>query len=557
MGTPKNTLELPPDYYLHYFRYILDFAGQRYADFADAEARRFEATFRALSYEAQCMYIRIANRKPVFFLPEELQYAEITAPAAALDELCQSKLIERIMPLAISNELLRAEALQSLTKVRLEQLCAALDEPPPFAPKKVRKSDLMIFLQNYRGCFRPHFELIRQLAERELAFWTFLFFGNLEQKNMSQFVIRDLGNAQFHDWDETQLTPLAHSAQEAQEHFAVHWNYRHFKQLVQYGVAPQAIFAWFDELPKPAFAFPIFDKFCLRLGEWLEKNKLPNEALSVYRNTEKPPARERCVRILHRQGATEEALALCMAIAAHPQTADEQLFAEDFIRRHTQVKATFRKTVTEQLLNAPAITIEASHKNYVEGGVIRHYRAQGFNAIHCENYVWRGLFGLMLWEVLYDSPQFIHHPLQRHPTDLFHGDFYRHRQEAIHVQLNRFADSAAAWDYAQQCYRQQEGMVNAFIGWHEAFLPLAELYFSRLNWEQIREVLLQIARHPKENARGFPDLLVWNESDFFFVEVKSENDHLAAQQYFWLQFFNRIGIAAQILRVYYAPNTSI
>jgi hypothetical protein len=552
MTIPKNAPELPPDYYLHNFCYVLDFVRQRYADFPDEAARRFEAVFRALSYEAQCLYVRIANRKPIFFLPEELRYAEIADPLAALNELHQNQLIERVMPLAITDELLRAEALDSLTKAQLEQLCAALDKLPPFALKKARKDDLLMYLYSYQGNFQPHVELIWQVSEREVAFWQFLFFGNLEQQNMSQFVIRDLGNAQFYNWDETQLSALAHSAQEAQEHFAVHWHYRLFKRKTQYGAPPQAVFAWFDALPKPSFSFPIFDKFCLRLGEWLEKNQLPDEALAVYRHTEKPPARERKIRILHRRGNMEEALALCLAIVENPQTADEQLFAQDFIRRHTQSKGIFRKTVTSQLLNAPAITIDASHRNYVEGGVISHYQALGFYAVHSENYVWRGIFGLLLWEVLYDSPQFVHHPLQRHPTDLFHPDFYHYRKEAIHHHLNRFTDSATAWEYVRELYRQREGMVNVFIGWHEAFLPLAELHFSHLIWEQIREVVLQIARHPKENGRGFPDLVVWNKTDFFFVEVKSENDHLSAQQYFWLQFFARLQIPAQILRVHFA-----
>ncbi len=549
MDAPKNTPELPPDYYLHYFHYVLDFVGQRYADFADEAARRFEATFRALSYEAQCLYVRIANRKPVFFLPEDLYYPEIGNPAAALEELHKNKLIERVMPLAIADDLLRAEALKSLTKARLEQLCTALDEPLPIAPKKARKGDLLNFLHSYQGRFQPHFELIWQISEREVAFWKFLFFGNPEQENMSQFVIRDLGNAQFHDWDETQLSALAHSAQEAQEYFAAHWNFLTFKRLVKHGVPPQAVFEWFDALPKPSFSFPVFDKFCLRLGEWLEKNKLPDEALTVYRYTEKPPSRERQVRILHRRSDTDEALALCMSIAENPQTADEQLFAQDFIRRHTQGKGTFRKTVTEQLLNAPAITVDAAYKNYVEGGVVQYYREWGFRAVHSENYVWRGLFGLMLWEVIYDGPQFFHHPLQRHPTNLFHADFYCQRQAAIHAQFNRFTESVTAWAYVEQLYHRQKGMVNAFIGWREVFLPLAELYFSRMSWEQIREVLLQIARNPKENARGFPDLTVWSETDFFFVEVKSGNDQLSARQYFWLQYFNRLQIPAQILRV--------
>ena len=58
-----------------------------------------------------------------------------------------------------------------------------------------------------------------------------------------------------------------------------------------------------------------------------------------------------------------------------------------------------------------------------------------------------------------------------------------------------------------------------------------------------------MARDLPANGSGFPDLLVWNETDYCFVEVKSPTDQLAEQQRCWLERFRELGIAARLLRV--------
>jgi len=87
------------------------------------------------------------------------------------------------------------------------------------------------------------------------------------------------------------------------------------------------------------------------------------------------------------------------------------------------------------------------------------------------------------------------------------------------------------------------------VGWHESLLPLVEQCYQQLKANQIGSVLLEMAKDLKENTRGFPDLFVWRKNEYQFIEVKSPNDQLSAQQLYWLNFFKKQKISAQVLRV--------
>jgi len=67
--------------------------------------------------------------------------------------------------------------------------------------------------------------------------------------------------------------------------------------------------------------------------------------------------------------------------------------------------------------------------------------------------------------------------------------------------------------------------------------------------EQIHAVLLEMAYNLRENTRGFPDLLVWDETEYSFIEIKSPTDHLSSRQLHWLHFFANHGINSRIVRV--------
>jgi hypothetical protein len=88
------------------------------------------------------------------------------------------------------------------------------------------------------------------------------------------------------------------------------------------------------------------------------------------------------------------------------------------------------------------------------------------------------------------------------------------------------------------------------VDWSDELLDLVNQIIAVLDVEQLRLVLLEMARNVREHTRGFPDLLVWNETGTYeFVEVKSPTDHLGPQQLHWLQFFQTIGVHAKVVRV--------
>ena len=73
-----------------------------------------------------------------------------------------------------------------------------------------------------------------------------------------------------------------------------------------------------------------------------------------------------------------------------------------------------------------------------------------------------------------------------------------------------------------------------------------------INFDALKLVLLEISKNLTENARGFPDLFMFDTNgNYSFVEVKSPTDNLSNQQLFWLHFFEKIGIHSKVLRVFW------
>ena len=72
-----------------------------------------------------------------------------------------------------------------------------------------------------------------------------------------------------------------------------------------------------------------------------------------------------------------------------------------------------------------------------------------------------------------------------------------------------------------------------------------------LPFKALKDVLLEMAKNPKENSTGFPDIFVWKNKDYHFHEVKSPNDHLSSKQLFWLDFMQERKIKTEILKISY------
>lgn len=550
-------IELPEKYYLDYFRMLLEHVQKQYAGILSASEKCFIRSFEKLPEDAQCLFIRLANRRGLFFRMHKIQYQEIEDADAALQLLLRRKYFTKLS-LYDADEI--ALVLHTFTKPELLLLVKDIVEKPQLSQlRKMKKPELMEAMRQWI----PASELIRILQnqeliirvgkEAELEMLKFLYFGHLDG-DMTQFVVRDIGYVKSEAYDQSKLKALFRTRKEAEDKLLLSKVYREFKYMRdELMLTADQIYEWFEQLEWKRdrlceLALPHYDKLCLRLGKMLEQQSFYKFALNVYQCTDQPPARERRVRMLHKLGLLDEALAECQQMQEAPANAEEKFFAEDFCNRIQQKKRTRR--VTDYLKSSRCITLSDEHKTYVEQGVLMYLQAQGRMGMHTENYLWRGMFGLLLWDIIFDQDsEAFHNPLQTVPSDFYTPLFLEKRSKAIQKRMKVLHHPKRFHNIVRHHFESKMGMSNPIMGWHENLLPLVEKCYACLEPEQIAKVLIEMAKNLKENTKGFPDLFVWDEQTYSFIEVKSPSDQLSAQQLYWLHFFEEQGISAEVIRV--------
>ncbi|WP_266364295.1 VRR-NUC domain-containing protein [Tellurirhabdus rosea] len=559
MASGQQQLELPPKYYLDYFRYLIGFVRRMYGHLLNESETSFIDRFENLTEDAQCLFVRFSNRRGLFFRINKLQYKEIEELPAAVGELLIQGFIERLNP---HHEVMGNEVLNTFTKPELLSLLPL--EPEELRPLSKEKKEGILRYALHELDFA---EIVTSLTTREtvvkmnyeaeVMMLKYLFFGN-RSSDMSEFVIRDLGKVSFERYDESKLTPRFFSRKEVEDKLLISLTNEEFHELQDAATPPEDIYNWFmnwnETRPElTEIAIPGYARLVTRVGGYLERQKLPEQAMQVYQLTDKVPARERRVRLLAKSGLTEEALALCDDIALTPQNADERFFAVDFREKILSAaeKKRSRKSTTRFLSDAESVAIPAVYRHHVEAGVMNHFLEEGREAAFSENYPWRGLFGLVFWDVIYDANvSAIHHPLQRAPSDFYLPDFYLKREDALKKRLASLKTRDDWRAHTEKIFREKAGITNVLVDWNEELLNLVLRIIDLLEPEQLGLILLEMSRNLRENTRGFPDLLIWNETgDYEFVEVKSPTDHLSAQQLHWLQFFQTLDVRARVLRV--------
>lgn len=550
-------IELPEKYYLDYFLMLLEHVQKQYGKMLIPSEKGFIRRFHKLPEDAQCLFIRLANRRGTFFRMNKIQYQEIEQQETALQLLLRRKYFSQLSVAHVEEMVL---LLHTFTKPELLQLVQPILEKQQMSLlRKLKKPELMDLMI----ATIPASELIRIIQDQELIvrvekedeleMFKFLYFGHLDG-DMTQFVVRDIGYIKTEAYDQSKLKALFKSRQEAEDKLKLCKVYREFRYMRdELKLTADLIYEWFEQLKLQgtslcALALPQYDKLCLRLGKMLEQQHFLKFALNVYQCTDQPPARERRVRLLHKLGLLEEALSQCQLMQEAPANAEERFFAEDFCNRIQKKKRT--RKVTDYLKSSKCITLADEHKVYVEQGVLMYLQEKGQTGVHTENYLWRGLFGLLLWDIIFDQDsEAFHHPLQTVPSDFYTPLFLEKRKEAMHQRMKVLAHPERFHHIVRHHFETKMGMSNPIMGWHESLLALVERCYACLEPKQISNVLLEMAKNLKENTKGFPDLFVWDEQSYRFIEVKSPSDQLSAQQLYWLHFFEQQGICAEVIRV--------
>ena len=564
----SERIELPPKYYLEYFQYLLNFVQKKYQHILNEAEQQFLANFEALSEDEKCLFIRFANRTGSFFRTEKLKYAEIENIPEVLKSLMEKGFVEALSSQHAKHAF---EVLDIFSKTELIALAKMLnlETRGKASLKKEEVLDWLMEVGDWEEVLillnendfseihdLPH-SLIKVGFEEEVQLLKFLFFGT-RHGDMSEFVTRDLGYQSYEKYDEDKMVAYFQTRQEVEDKLKVSLAREDFYLMQEAKIEYREIFNWFMDWSEThgkelsEIAMPTYERFTLKVATYLERQKALDEALMVFRLTEQSPSRERQVRILDKLKNKEEAKALCEQILAEPQNADEHFFAEDYLNRlEAQLqKKKSKKAITQHLHGSESISIDLIWKRQVEMGVIDYYEQKGKKATFTENYLWRSLFGLLFWDIIFDTDTLsIHHPLQRSPSDLFKPTFFEKRKERMEERLQILEDFDATTVYFHNIFFEKYGITNPLVDWDGGLFPLILKLLEKLSPEQIAAIMLEMAKNLRENIRGFPDLLMWDDGEYCFVEVKSPTDSLSNQQLYWQRFFERINVRAKVLRV--------
>lgn len=542
VGRERRIKDLPTFYYHGHFCEMLDFVEARYAHVLEPEHRDFLGQFRALGREAQCLYVRLFNRKGRVFAEGRLRYPELGDPRPLLAELRHRGWIDA--PGAKHFD----EVLNYLTRDVLRDLLSAR-----FAGlgRSMKKADLVAFARANadpaafvaEAADSPMF--VQRRAEA-IGYLAYLYFGRV-QDGLDRFTMRDLGLVRVHDFADA-FEPRFHERDEALETYFFATRLHEIERADGYTIIRLAdeAGAW----PEPAWtgAARIRDKLLYRIGRQLEKSGDTGRALSCYSRGESARCNERVVRLLLKEQKRDEARAHLERCLDNPRSDEEWFFASDLYERKFNAKRT--SALTDMLRAADIIDLDESHAGNPERAVAEYYEAGGASAHRTENALWRTLFGLLFWDELFGAGNAsLNSPFEFVPQSLQDGSFATRSASAISARLDLLDDKPRLKKHLLRVSTEHYGTMNGVFRWRRRVLDALYRFIDAAPAEPVRLMLGEFCSNYRNSRYGYPDLTVIDAAGVRFVEVKTEGDQLRRNQLLRIRQLCDAGFDAGIARV--------
>jgi hypothetical protein len=544
LGT-RNAIQPHPPYYLNDFTTVIDGVRARYGDSLSGEEHAYLTKLAALSQPARMLYARLINRRGPFFRVSRLDYPEIGKVAPVIEELVAGGLLVRHFG--------EPAPVQILACFTYPELKAALRGHDPL--QSSRRPELLAWLAQWEGYaawiggLLARDPVIAVSASDPFAFLRFLFFGEL-RSNLSDFVTRALGAIVNETVEPACLRPRFIGRKAMEDAYRMAVLYQAFREVRENRSAIECLHWWKAQAINRdtlSAGQEWFDRLVDRLGRLLERAGESAEAAWLYAQSPVAPARERLARLLMKSGDVALALAVLGDMQAAPSHAEEGYAARQLLAR---LERRSRRTEARAFEIAGS-TLEVDYPAAgVEQAVLAYYRQQGWAGVHSENWLWNASFGLLLWDIIYDSTLGVFHsPFQFAPSDLHNATFYARRGARIEARLEMLAEPADAWGVMRKHFEAKRGVVNPFVAWHDNLLEVMEIMVRRLPGPGHAAALRHLGRNVQRHSCGLPDLFLWNDADYRFVEIKAENDHLSGHQFEWLRVLSNAGINVSLEKV--------
>ncbi len=537
----RRIRDLPTFYYHGHFLEMLEFVERHYDHALQPEHRTLLASFRALTKEAQCLYVRLFNRKGRVFAARRLAYPELGDCAPLLEELAADGWI------AAPDARHFDELLHHATRATL---AAVLAERFAGLPRSMKKADLVRFARancDPRGFVTAIDDgLFVQKHQDALGYLSFLYFGRV-QDGLDRFTMRDLGLVRTQDFSDT-FEPRFEERDEALEHYYFALRLKQLERADRHRL--RALASEADEWPEPGWsgAARERDRLAYRLGRALEREKLPDPALDVYARAESARAAERYVRLLLAAGRRAEAEVFLERCLDAPRSDEEWLMARDLYARKFRKKRT--STQTDRLRAGETIELDESDSGRPERAAAAWFESRGARAFRTENALWRTFFGLLFWRELYgESNSALHSPFDFVPSNLTNGSFAAEHADAIRERLGLLDQPAALKRHLLATSTAHYGKPNGLFRWRRSVLDALFAFVDVAPPDAMRAMLRRFCDDFHGARYGYPDLMVIDDDGVRFVEIKTDGDHLRKKQLLRLEQLGASGFRADVVRV--------
>ena len=525
---------LRPFYYLDHFQEMLGVLETRHGRFLGDPEKMFIFNFRNLSRNAQALLVRMTNRSAKAFRISILSYEEIGSPAEAIAELIESGFLATPTPdhaPLILGTMKRGELLEIIKR----------SDPSAKNLSQLKKPDLLEL-----ACVHRNGLLSEESGEHvipcrceTLDYLLFLYFGRLK-RGMKSFALRDLGivktaksdgnfEARFKNMNEAgvayRCAVLSELVEESDRDGLL-------------GLLPE-ISAWSPEGDPDIDERR--DRVSARLGKSLERCGEVGAALKAYVSCGSHPARERRCRIHYSMGDVDAARELLDQIIDDPLSDDELLFAEDFQERKFGSRKVGR--LTGILRNAPTILVDESFRDSAEKGAVDHFTAAGCIAFRTENLLWKTVVGLLFWDEFQSAPR--QNEFDPRPTQWLDGTFTTVHEKAVFEKLV-LIEEGQALPFIKKIILDHNGTANGMFQWKQYILAPVCCLFENGDPKAIAKTIRRIVSNPRASSSGYPDLMIFENGQLRFTEIKAEGDQIRRHQLLRIEELREDGFAVDV-----------
>lgn len=533
--------DLPIYYYHDHFVEMLSFVRSTYGSILTDEHDAFAARFQRLSKDAQCLLIRMVNRRGAIFNRSLFKYAEISDVDRAADDLLacgQARYLREDDYVAFvaclpKDVLVAGAKAAGRTDIRVSWSKGKLIDyflaQVPFAVAA-------------EHCGARQFIALDDV--RPLEFLLYLYFGKTEH-DLKTFALRDLGIMRTNK--ATSFKARFTDGEEARACF-------HYSRLIDrldvkssdvYRNAVTDVFGG-PECPSD-YAVDLRSRAACQVGLFFEKLGEKDLAKQLYRAGSSPECHERLVRLIYGAGDKTEAEELLRRMIDDPASDGEFVFATDFYAR----KFGGRRTglCTELLRSGVTLVVDDVHRGNPEAGVAGVMRRRGYRVFYAENTLWHSLFGMLFWDELFESDQ-LHNSFDWVPHCLKDRSFSRRFGTKIDEKLTALREGKGL-GLILKTVAARWGRPNGIFAWDHVAVEALQLLLAGTDNEGLASIVRSMCDDFVAMRDGFPDLMLEKDGAVSFMEIKAEGDVIRRNQLTRLRQLGNAGIRAEIGRVDY------